>query len=141
MAATPIPRRWQAPELTCPEPTTTEQETADGTALTLEATAVDDIDPAPVVESDAPAVFPLGNTVVSFTATDASGNSSQCTTTVTVEDTTAPSITCPAGVTAEQTSLDGATVSLGVATASDVCDASPEITNDAPTHVTPSVSY
>jgi hypothetical protein len=35
----------------------------------------DNYDSAPVVTNDAPAVFPLGCTTVTFTATDASGNS------------------------------------------------------------------
>ncbi len=51
------------------------------------ASATDNCDPEPIITNDAPAVFPPGDTVVTFTATDASGNSSSCSSTVTVVDT------------------------------------------------------
>jgi len=45
-------------------------------------------------------VFPVGTTTVSYSATDAAGNtSSTCSFTVTVTDATAPTITCPANIT------------------------------------------
>jgi large repetitive protein len=43
--------------------------------------------------------FPLGNTVNSFTVTDASGNTATCSFTVRVVDTEAPTITCPSNIT------------------------------------------
>src|SRR5206468_2100151 len=43
--------------------------------------------------------FPVGTTTVTNTARDSSGNSSQCTFTVTVLDTQPPLITCPANIT------------------------------------------
>jgi hypothetical protein len=54
-----------------------------------------------VVTSDEPECFPLGATVVTFTATDDCGNTTTCTQTVTVTDTQVPSITCPEDVTIE----------------------------------------
>src|SRR5439155_420214 len=42
---------------------------------------------------------PVGTTTVTNQANDASGNSAQCTFTVTVTDTQAPTITCPANLT------------------------------------------
>ncbi|MBL7986084.1 MAG: HYR domain-containing protein, partial [Flavobacteriales bacterium] len=45
-------------------------------------------------------IFPLGNTTVTYTATDASGNTSFCSFAVTVLDVTAPVITgCPSNIT------------------------------------------
>jgi subtilisin-like proprotein convertase family protein len=44
------------------------------------------------------ATFPIGNTTVVWTATDASGNTSTCSFVMTVEDNQAPEITCPANI-------------------------------------------
>jgi hypothetical protein len=43
--------------------------------------------------------YPVGNTTVIWTVTDVNGNSSQCSTLVTVNDTQAPSVQCPAPIT------------------------------------------
>lgn len=56
--------------------------------------------PPVVVSGLAPGnVFPTGTTLVTFSATDASGNSAQCSFNVTVTDTQAPVISCPPNVT------------------------------------------
>tara|TARA_B100000949_G_scaffold134344_1_gene118295 strand:- start:30 stop:1427 length:1398 start_codon:yes stop_codon:yes gene_type:complete len=63
------------------------------------ATATDDTDPNPVVVQTSGLAsgseFPVGVTTIEFTATDASGNSSTCTFTVTVIDAEIPEILCP----------------------------------------------
>ncbi|WP_194975599.1 HYR domain-containing protein, partial [Aquiflexum lacus] len=82
---------------------------------------------------DAP--YPVGNTQITWTATDASGNEAEeVVQTVTVEDTEAPQITAPANITiqllvGEETSTD---VELGTPTTSDNCGVA-EVSNDAPT--------
>ena len=48
------------------------------------ALAIDFVDPAPEVSSDAPELFPVSNTTITWTATDASGNSANATQTVTI---------------------------------------------------------
>ena len=48
---------------------------------------------------DASDIYPVGVTVVTWTATDAAGNSSTCTVTVTVNDTEDPVLTCPGNLT------------------------------------------
>jgi hypothetical protein len=121
------------PSITAPEGVSAEQASAAGTAVALGAPTVADLcDASPDITNDAPAVFPLGDTTVTWTATDASGNSATATQTVTIVDTTPPSLTAPATVAAEQASADGAAVDLGAPTVSDICDASPDVTNDAP---------
>ena len=84
------------PVITCPVDVKVEQETRDGTVVPLTATATDICDADVEITSDAPAIFPLGTTTVTFTATDNAGNSASCSMTVTVEDTTPPVIT-PSG--------------------------------------------
>ena len=80
------------PTVNCPDDVTVEQESHAGTVVPLQATATDICDPNPVITSDKLAVYPLGVTTVTFTATDASGNSASCSMTVTVVDTIPPTI-------------------------------------------------
>jgi len=119
-----------------PPPVTVEQATAAGTLVTLEMpTATDICDAAPVLATShpTPAVFPLGATTVTFTATDASGNVATATSTVTVVDTTPPVLTnVPRPVTVQQTSHKGTPVELPLPTATDICDAKPRVKSDAP---------
>jgi hypothetical protein len=119
-----------------PVPVTVEQATAAGTSVTLALPTASDIcDSAPVLTTDhpTPAVFPLGTTIVTFTATDASGNVASARTKVTVVDTTRPVLTnVPAPVTVEQTSHRGTPVRLRLPTATDICDAAPNVRSDAP---------
>ena len=65
------------------------------------ATASDNSGNVNVERSGVPSgnVFPVGTTTVTYTATDAAGNSSQSTQTVTVIDNTAPLVTAPAPIT------------------------------------------
>jgi hypothetical protein len=96
------------------------------------ASATDDCDLTLPITNDAPPLLPLGATPVTFTATDDNGNAGSCPASVTVQDTMDPSITAPPDVVAECTSPGGASPPLGTPTASDVCDASVTIANDAP---------
>jgi hypothetical protein len=121
------------PVLTVPADVTAEQTNRDGTAVGIgQATATDNVDADVTISNDAPAVFPLGETVVTWTATDDAGNVATTTQKVTVVDTTKPELTLPADVTAEQTNRDGTPADIGQATATDICDADVAITNDAP---------
>ncbi|MEN9549895.1 MAG: hypothetical protein RIR12_2486, partial [Bacteroidota bacterium] len=64
--------------------------------------------------------FPVGTTTVNVTATDAAGNTANCSFTVTVNDTQAPTITCPAAVTVSCAALVPA-VNIAAVVATDNC--------------------
>lgn len=89
------------PVITCPDSVAVECTGAGGTpaddpALAdffADATATDNCEGEVEVTNDAPEFFPLGTTVVTFTAADASGNTSQCSAPVTVADTEPPTLT------------------------------------------------
>ncbi len=76
--------------------------------------------------SDASDYYPVGTTIVTWTATDACGNTSTCTMTVTVSDNEPPVIICPADII----SCDEET-SLGEPYVMDNCGIL-NVTNDAP---------
>ena len=92
-----------------------------------ETTDIQDVE----LSNDAPEVFPLGETIVTWTATDTSGNSASATQTISVIDTTIPIITIPADIQVEAISLDANVVEFDSAEASDKVEIS-SITNDAP---------
>jgi hypothetical protein len=111
-----------------PVSVTVEQTSAAGTPVTLSAaTATDICDASPTISSNAPAVFPLGTTTVTFTATDDSGNKAIATTTVTVIDTTPPDITnvnaTPSILWPPNHKMVPVTVAVSV---TDICDAAPK---------------
>jgi hypothetical protein len=136
-----------APTINCPASINVECTQHTGTpasdptiaAFLAGATASDNCDAGPVITTDALAVFPHGLTSVTFTATDAAGNTASCTRSVTVVDTTPPVIACPADITVECSTTNGTPKDdpqlvpffAGVS-ATDLCDAAPVITDTAP---------
>lgn len=113
------------PVLTSPADLTVEG-TGQLTAVNIgQATATDLF--TVTVSNNAPAEFPLGATVVTWTAVDTAGNSSSATQTITVVDTTPPALQGLANRLVEATSAAGATVSFSV-TATDSADAAPVFT-------------
>ena len=89
----------QAPTITCPADVTVSANagcTAINVALGSPVTG--DNCSVALVASNAPAAYPLGTNVVTWTVTDGSGNTNTCTQQVIVRDTTAPTITAPADV-------------------------------------------
>ena len=79
------------------------------------------------VTNDAPAVFQLGNTTVTWTVTDGSGNTKTASQTVIVSDTVKPTITAPADVT----SCNAAAITLGTPNTADNCSVA-NVNNNAP---------
>ncbi len=121
------------PTITCPAAVNVNTNsgcTATGVALGTPTTA-DNCGVASVT-NNAPAVFPIGSTTVTWTVTDNSGNSSNCAQTVNVTDITLPTITCPANVSVGTNSGCTATgVALGTPVTNDNCGVA-SVTNNAP---------
>ncbi len=120
-----------APSITCPANTTVPAGancTATLASYTSAATANDNCTASPTkTQSPVAGTTFTGTQVVVLTATDAAGNSANCTFTVTVADQTAPSITCPANTTVPAGANCSATLAsyTAAATANDNCTASP----------------
>jgi hypothetical protein len=136
-----------APVITCPGNITVAAESANGTsagnaaiqAFLKGAAATDLISGVVSVTNNAPAVFPLGKTEVTFSTADNSGNPNSCTASVTVVDKVPPDITCPADITVTAEGPNGVSASnasiqafLNGATASDAIDGVVSVTNNAP---------
>ena len=72
------------------------------------ATAVDNVDGSVLAAACRPtAVFPLGETTVTFEATDAAGNTGTATSTVTVTDQTPPLVSPSSAITVAAVDADG----------------------------------
>ncbi len=96
------------------------------------ATAADACDAFVPVTNNAPAVFPLGTTLVTWSGQDDSGHSGTASQNVTVVDTTPPTIVPPPNIVQECTSPLGTPVALGAPFTSDVCWATLTVSNNAP---------
>ncbi len=86
----------EAPVISCPANISVENDdNACGAVVNFEATATDNCS-ASITYSHAPgSEFPVGVTEVTVTATDLSGNTSECSFTIEVTDTESPVIACP----------------------------------------------
>ncbi|MFL0353000.1 HYR domain-containing protein [Xanthomarina sp. GH4-25] len=72
--------------------------------------------------ADASGFYPVGDTVVTWTATDIGGNSVNCTQTITVNDAENPVITCPTNITVVNAANEcDAVVTYNMPTATDNC--------------------
>ncbi len=80
--------------------------------------------------SNAPATFPLGDTIITWTAKDAAGNTGTATQIITVKDTTPPVLAGLANQLLEATSPSGATATFNV-TATDTINPAPVVTCSA----------
>jgi hypothetical protein len=85
------------PNLVCPSPQSAECSGSTGTRVNSVASAIDRCSPSVAIQNnvnagggDASGDYPLGTTAIHFTASDASGNTSSCDSSVTVRDTTPP---------------------------------------------------
>ena len=99
--------------------------------VTLGDLIFSDLVDTPSISNNAPDLFQIGETIVTWTAIDTSGNSASATQTITIVDTTSPSITVPDSIVMEATSADSNMVTLGDLIFSDLVD-TPSISNNAP---------
>ena len=87
------------------------------------ASATDNLDTFVTITNDAPASFPLGNTVIIWTATDDAGNYSTASQTITIRDTTNPEFdSIPNNLGFAFTSDQSRTVTFTTPSASDLID-------------------
>ncbi|OWY24852.1 hypothetical protein C7N43_15525, partial [Sphingobacteriales bacterium UPWRP_1] len=77
-----------------------------------------------VATNNAPSVYPVGTTTVTWTATDAAGNTATCSQTVTVTDNQPPTAVCPSNITQPAASgLCSAVVNFTLPAPTDNCSA------------------
>ena len=93
----------------------------------IPATATDNLDPNPAI-TYAPQLFPVSTTTVTWTATDASGNSATAVSNVIITDFSKPIISVHVDITKEATSPDGAIVTYTNPTATDLVDGEVSVT-------------
>jgi hypothetical protein len=117
-----------APDLKVPADITVECAASNGTPAALGAASATDVcDAAPIVDNDAPDLFSLGDTPVTWTAVDKAGNVARKTQRVRVADTTPPTldvVLSPQGLWAPNHQLVQVDATIRV---SDACDASPAV--------------
>jgi hypothetical protein len=133
----------EAPVVTVPGSKTVEANGPGGAIVNYEApTAVDVVD-GPIAPPDirctkpSGALFPLGTTFVTCSATDSGGRAGGATFAITVEDTTPPVLTAPASVTIQSTTAVAVADPrirdfLEAATATDIVDQDVDVTTNAP---------
>ncbi|MDE1811556.1 MAG: HYR domain-containing protein, partial [Thaumarchaeota archaeon] len=83
------------------------------------------------ITSNAPSKFPLGITMITWTAIDNGGNVAKAVQKITVVDTTPPVLTAPQPVTVEATTPDHNSVDIGLPAVNDAVGVE-SVTNDAP---------
>jgi hypothetical protein len=112
------------PVITCPANITVNNDpTLCSAVVNFNVTAIDTCTANPTIVANPPSgtAFPVGVTTVNATATDALGNSSSCSFTVTVNDVEAPTVSCPANINVNtDPGLCSAVINF-TATASDNC--------------------
>ncbi|WP_026837735.1 HYR domain-containing protein [Gillisia sp. JM1] len=120
----------EAPVITCPAPLTQSNDAGVcGAVVTYTApVGTDNCSGSTTTQTAGLAsgsTFPVGTTTNTFTVTDASGNATSCSFTVTVNDTEAPAITCPAPITqSNDAGVCGAVVTYTAPVGTDNCSGS-----------------
>jgi len=113
----------QAPVATCPQDITVPAAEGQCSAIVTYSASASDNCPGASISCDPPSgsSFPVGQTTVTCTATDAAGNHATCSFTVTVNDTQAPVATCPQDITVPAAEGQCSAIVTYSASASDNC--------------------
>lgn len=125
-------RDTTSPIITAPSDIAVEATSSSENIISIGEANASDIIGISLITNNAPLAFPLGETIVTWTALDNNGNSANVTQRVTVVDSTAPTLTVPDDIVFEALSPIENTVSIGIASTTDIIDSNPTITNDAP---------
>lgn len=114
-------RDCEPPAITCGQ--AVQAECTGNESATVSAGGAEATDACSMASVSGPGLeaYPLGTTDVTYTATDAAGNTASCTIQVQVLDTLPPSMTCPAPVTAECVNGGASNSGVGPAIATDAC--------------------
>jgi hypothetical protein len=124
-----------APSIGCPPDVTVTADAGqcDASGVGLGTPTATDDSGSVSVTSNAPAQYAVGTNMVTWTASDPSGNTNSCTQLVIVEDTQPPTLTCPADVTisADAGQCYGSSVPLGIPAVTDNCTLA-SVTSNAP---------
>jgi hypothetical protein len=123
-----------APAIACPENVTVECDATNGSNVAVPLASSKDtcFRFAPITNTwtqggeNASGTYPLGATTVTFTATDAAGNTASCEAVVTVVDTVAPALVFTPAAALRPPNHAMRAVHVGV-TAIDVCDPTPRL--------------
>lgn len=119
------------PVISCPLTVTVKAASATGQPVAIGMATATDIFPV-TITNNAPALFPLGLTLIQWKATDSNGNVSTCFQVVDVVDTNAPIFKQPLPApTMEATGPTGAVVTFNVK-ANDIVDLSPIVSCSPP---------
>jgi hypothetical protein len=132
----------QPPMLSLPADFTREATSAAGAVATYTAAAHDPEDGvlSPVCAPASGSTFPLGATVVSCSATDSAGSTTNGGFAITVRDTTAPVVTPPAAITIPTTEAGGARASASPALAAYLAGGSAiDVVDPLPSRLAPQV--
>ena len=119
------------PTLDAPSDITVEASSPTGMSISIGDAAVTDSIGVDSVSNNAPDLFYLGNTTITWTATDNFGNSANSSQIVTIIDTTAPTIIPPSDVVIEAQDSNSNVVAIGVADANDIVGVI-SVENDSP---------
>ncbi len=123
------------PTIACPPTVTANTNVGSciATGINLGSPTATDNCGTPVLTNNAPVSYPVGNTTVTWIATDGSGNTATCTQLITISDHSTPLISCPPNVTVNANfgMCSASNVALGSPTTSDNCSGQISLTNNS----------